>query len=601
MTDVGLSREVVGVMPPEAWAQRMRLFQALERAHRVRFEARDEGASGGLDAAIVFPPAQPPPQPELPWFAVSGRVTPAGRVSVPQSARTVRFAEDAVVDSRLRGRELAERHALTTRELRPCPGDVVLATCDGSAAWLARRRLRIVSGAPDELEPGESLRNRLRAGRFLEMLPLLQFLRDLEAETDWNQPPLRASLVFDDPNLHSTSYGHLSYPELVDHARERGYHASIASVPLDYGLTWPSAAAIFRQNPAELSLAVHGNNHEKMELLRARDEDTALGLAAQALRRTARLEARWNLSVSRVMCAPHEVCGEAVMRALLRVGFEALALEPLLSYRGGSSGRDEALAGWEPAQFVAGGLPAVPRYPFGTDRDDLVLAAFLNLPLVLYGHHMAVAGGLDGIATIASRVRDLGAASWLSLADIARSNYVSRVLGSTLHVRLYSRLVSISIPPGVEQVLVELPPVSAPAEELEVSCGDVSASLTPRAEEASCAILPVRSAGPALIEVSSAARRDPQDVPPPPARLWPLLRRAATEARDRASPLRRRLLLYSSPSRGRGGGRSPREIEDFVGWEEGGPSRAQTEVSRAAARMRRAVGPAPDTKRQIGP
>lgn len=529
--------KLVGVMPPEAWAQRTRLFQALERAHRVRFEARHEGVWGDLDAAIVFPPAQPPPQPELPCLAVSGRVTPAGRVSAPWSARTVRFAADAIVDSRLRGRELVERHALATHELRPCPEDVVLATCDGSPAWLARRRLRIVSGAPDELESREALRNRLRAGRFLEMLPLLDFLRDLGGEQDWSQPPLRASLVFDDPNLHATSYGHLRYVELARHAREHGYHASIASIPLDYRLTLPSAAAVFRRNPAELSLAVHGNNHEKLELLRVSADDAALGLAAQALRRTASLEARSKLSVSRVMCAPHEVCGEVVMRALLRVGFEALALEPLFSYRGGASGRDEALAGWEPAQFVAGGLPAIPRYPFGNDPDDLVLGAFLNLPLVLYGHHTALAGGLGGIAAIVDRVRDLGAARWLSLAYIARSNYQSRLMGSTLQVRLYSRLVSMSIPWGVEQVLVQLPPVSAPAEELEISCGEAVASITPRAEEPTCALLPVRGPGAVWIEVSSSARRNPEEVPSPAPRLWPLLRRAATEARDRASPL----------------------------------------------------------------
>src|SRR3712207_7699471 len=51
--------------------------------------------------------------------------------------------------------------------------------------------------------------------------------------TGWTPAPLRAAIMFDDPNLHWKSYGYIIYPELVEHAKEHNYHAVFATVPLD--------------------------------------------------------------------------------------------------------------------------------------------------------------------------------------------------------------------------------------------------------------------------------------------------------------------------------------------------------------------------------
>jgi hypothetical protein len=523
-------------MPAQALASRARLFSALERAHGMRFVATEADSIDGLDAAIAFPPAQPSSGGPLPLLLFSGR-HPG-----PEQTARVGFADCAGLDPRLRGQQLPERQAsvLTGRSL--AAGEQVLASCGGSPAWVRQGPVEEVAGAPDELAPGESLRSRVRAGRFLEVLAMVHFLRQLAGPQPWDQPPLRACLVFDDPNLRSRVYGHIHSEELAAHARRHGYHAAVASIPLDYRFIDTRAAALFRENPEQLSLAIHGNNHERMELLRTGDYDAARSLGAQALRRAARIESRFGLRVSRVMCAPHEVCSDMMMGAMFRLGFEALTIEPLLSYPPENSW-GAGLDGFECARIGGGGLPVIPRYPLSAELDDLTLRAFLNLPLVVYGHHADVEDGLDAILPVVERINGLGPVSWLSLSEIARSNHIAWRNGSELRVRVHSLIAEVPVPDGVERLLVELPHLSSvPAEELELRFEGRPVPIEMGGDRSAHAVLPLASgAGTARIEVASAHAERYDDVAPPARRIWPVLRRATTEARDRVAPLHHRI------------------------------------------------------------
>jgi hypothetical protein len=535
-------RSLIGVMPAEALADRARLFSALEQAHPLRFVAREPGATIGLDAAIVFPPSEAAAGDPLP------RLVFAGQSPRSPGATTVSFSDATELDRRLRGQRLVEEHAPALAETGATSGDQVLASYLDTPAWIRRGSVQMAAGAPEELEPGETLRSRLRAGRFMELLPLVHFLREQVTTGEWDQPPLRACLVFDDPNLRSKSYGHIRYRELASHARRHGYHASMASIPLDYRVIDRDAAALFRENAAHLSIAIHGNNHERMELLRTQDDGAAAALAAQALRRTARFESRFGLRVCRVMCPPHEVCGEAMMRAMFRLGFEAVTIEPLLFHQPENSW-GTSLDGFEPAR-TGGGLPVIPRYPLAADLDDLPLRAFLNLPMVVYGHHRDVQDGLDAVLPLVERIAALGPVSWMPLSSIARSNYLASRNGGELRVRLHSVLADVSVPEGVEALHVELPAVSiGPAEELKVWFEGRSVPIQSGAEQTAYVVLPLKAAGSttARIEVASGRRQPFEQVAAPGRRIWPVLRRATTEARDRAAPLRHRISRVLRP------------------------------------------------------
>src|SRR5208283_5127567 len=104
--------------------------------------------------------------------------------------------------------------------------------------------------------------------RFLEMLPLLQWLREICAGASPVGPPLRACFIFDDPNLHWPRYGFVDYRQLAAQAEKENYHVSFATIPVDAWFTHSGTAGIFREHRSRLSLLIHGNNHTKRELAR---------------------------------------------------------------------------------------------------------------------------------------------------------------------------------------------------------------------------------------------------------------------------------------------------------------------------------------------
>ena len=82
------------------------------------------------------------------------------------------------------------------------------------------------------LKPDEVLRDALVPDRAFALVGLVQFLRELVGER-WQAPPLRAAIIFDDPNLRRPSYGYIDYRGLAAHADTHGYHAAMAMIPRD--------------------------------------------------------------------------------------------------------------------------------------------------------------------------------------------------------------------------------------------------------------------------------------------------------------------------------------------------------------------------------
>ncbi|HEY7961331.1 MAG TPA: hypothetical protein VID29_05360 [Solirubrobacteraceae bacterium] len=364
----------VGVIPPSAHSDRPRLWDALEMAYPVRFQARERGALRDLDAVV-----------RVGEVLVGEAQAHAAGLPCLRAAATPQTPDDAT------------------------PAD------PGAVAPL-----------PAELAPGEALRERLRPDRHRALLALARFLRELTAP---GPAPLHAAFVIDDPNLRRRRYGHIDYARLLAHARGHGYHMSIATVPLDARLADPRAVRVFAAGTEHLSLCVHGNDHDGPELGRPHSYAQSLALVAQAVRRVAGFEARTGLAVERVMAPPHERLAEPVAHALRACGFRAVtstrpypwvASTPAQSWlaRPPAAG---PLAAWGPVDVVAGGLPVLLRADFEHPRADLALRAFLGQPLILYGHHDLLADGAERLAAAAAQIQALGDVRWGSLATIARA------------------------------------------------------------------------------------------------------------------------------------------------------------------------------------
>jgi hypothetical protein len=521
---------MIAVRSPAALAARPRLFAALEAAFGVAFRADDPGAPAP-DAVIVIAQdpaaaaAAEPASPRVPVLVVGDAPDADGLVD------DVRLSEDDALDSRLRGIILTDR--LAGPPLAPVAGrDRVLAAAGAGPVWTRARGaapVDTVRCALPELGLDEVL-STLLWRHSVVAAALVSFLRSVSARDGWHTPPVRAAFLFDDPNLRWRSYGFIDYRELADHADAHGYHAAMAMIPLDAGRPHRPTVSLFKRRRDRLSLVCHGNDHVKQELLRPREPDAALSMAAQAMRRILRFERRAGLPVDRVMTPPHGLCSENVTQALGAVGFDALcAIHPIPWT--GEPPPSAVLAGWEPADFVAG-CAVIPRRTLDCSAAEIALHAFLDHPIVLYGHHEDLAHGLEPLAEAAARVNRLGDVRWMALGDMALANHTQRVTGRRVLVAPYARRVVVS-PPARASTLVVQEPRHAHGNAGLGGWSLGAGPIQPFGAEA-----PIECGGPLEIRLRGGHDVDAGQVAAPAWRPWPKLRRAGTEMRDRVLPLR---------------------------------------------------------------
>jgi hypothetical protein len=512
----------VRVTPSEAYEQRTRLFTALETAFPIRFDA---SGNSSADATIAFvgEPRAPAKTsgPTLILFS-------DGRAPADAPFGTISFRDSGFLPRAFRRRSLTDSATQGTPLPQPlAEWGAVLATSSRGIVWSGGEGLRYAAAAwPAELAPGETLREQLTAGRFIGLLPLVHFLRELSAPLSFAEPKSKACFVFDDPNLHWWSYGFFDYRKLANHAETHDYHVTAATIPLDQWYVHRTIAEYLRERGSRISFAVHGNNHTRHELRRIDDPDRAAALASQALERVRPLE-RAGAEVAPVMVPPHGVCSLATLEGCLRAGFEAVCADWPYWW---VTERDvlSPLSGWQPLDRLAG-LPVIPRiHALVSDLDDMVFRAFLGQPLVLYGHHTDLKDGLDVLAVRANDVRSLGVDSWKSLGEISRDVVSVYRDGYDATVTLFSRNTTVDIPAGVSRACFVLPGTDPAGTPLRLEIRD---SAGPRE-------VPLRE--PVSVNTGKlVATVAAESLVSPPRRTFPVqaaVRRVLTESRDRAAP-----------------------------------------------------------------
>lgn len=517
----------VGVLPPAAFRERRRLWWALEQAFPVHFEAVAQPQAGHLDGLIAHGEVSVP-TPAVPLLCAS-------KHDERCAGEHVQMARSLMLPQCLRGQRMSDERAALMPPLALESGETVLAASAAGALWVKRTAPTLrhrCAALPLELGGVETLRERLRAGRFIGLLPLLGFLGDLTAELSWSMPATRAAFIFDDPNLHWPTYGHLHFSEIAERAARGGFHVALATVPLDAWYANRRVVELLRAHRA-LSLLMHGNEHRRCELGRLADERDALALASQAVRRIAALERRTGLSVARVMAPPHGECSEVALGALRRAGILAACMSRPYPWRDRAPA-DHPLAQWETTDVVSG-LPVLPRYSLGSSREDLPLRAFLGQPLIVYGHHGDLAEGPEVLEEIAAEINCLGTVKWGDLTSIARGSFHTRREDDLLRVRMLAGEIDVQLDPGVNRIIFEMPGAgerdgaavqiqtpgrsiaTRPGEELRVGAGE----RTLRAR------------------LCFADGVNPQEVSAPRRGLWPPARRLLVQGRDRLSPMLR--------------------------------------------------------------
>lgn len=469
-----------------------------------------------------------------------------------QAAAGITFTTSRMLPESLRSQQFPYRLGEMVFEAPWDDGVVPLATINGRFVWWVRSREGAAhyfsSLTLPRVAPQEHFYHLLGSARFLSMLPLIEFLRQCRGDNRYMPQPPRACIVFDDPNLHFTTYGYIDYQRLADHAELHGYHVAIATIPMDAYYIKQRAAILFQRHAAKMSLLFHGNNHQHRELLGDGDIERDAALVRQAISRVERLERVGGLKVDRIMAPPHGACSLTMMKALTEAGFEALCSSYGAFARWNVASTCDAFLGGGDSE-VYGGLPLIPRYGMSGDfRLAAVCAAYLGKPIVFSGHHQDLREGLEILAAVNAAVQEVPGVRWLRLSAIARSQYLFRMCGDRFAVRMSSRRVQVTVPEGVTKLEVEIPWL----EETEDSTLRIQSVDEPgwqystKAETRQELRLPPGAVG--LLDLMcvkmGAVRQSlaPSGVPG----IGVLGRRLLTELRDRAQPLRPRFLRSNS-------------------------------------------------------
>lgn len=380
----------------------------------------------------------------------------------------------------------------------------------------------------------EALFLHFNGDNFINLLPLLVFFRNLSGADEWLAPALQACFMFDDPNLHWPTYGHIDFKAMAAHARLHGYHASFATIPLDGWFAHKPTTEIFKENTDYLSLLVHGNDHIAEELGQPMLDDDCLRLLSQALHRVVKFEQKYHVPISRVMAPPHGACSEKMIGYMAKLGFEAVCVSGgSLRHYNGSAPWLKTL-GMRLCENIAG-LPVIPRFRISKDcQNSIIVAALLGQPIIPVGHHQDVAGSLELLAKLAEFINSLGQVSWQDMKGIARSLYSYKLDGNRVLLKIHSNKIDFKIPSDVSQLyLTKSSNCDEAVQHLNFTVLDENKKASMSGGKSS---VPVKSGQKLQIAIEQSGQGGFQDIKYRQLKIWPITRRLLTEIRDRIQP-----------------------------------------------------------------
>lgn len=524
---------------PAAAARRLtRLLEALARAFPVQFFPVDSLEATFKGVSLILGSGLEHPVPHTEFGGVSRYIVDSdigadASVLVPCGDQKVSLGSIPGIRLSLSHFSLRDSQ-LPSHRLPSLPSDYqVAARTESGPIWSWRRVAQHleyrVSHMPEELGTNELLRDHIRPGKCLRLLPLIHFLRQLTETDGFEFPKCLACIALDDPNLHWTSYGFVRFQDLANHARQANYHVAVATVPLDSWWTHSGAADIFRKHSGRLSLMMHGNDHTYMELGRASDKSNFQNLMAQALRRMDRLEVASGVKVARVMEPPHGVCSYESAEVLGRLGFESALLT-----------HDRVLEcdlrqGWAdsfgllPLDMGGSHFPLIARSRWSQDwLHTIPLSVILQQPLIVATHHEDAEGDYVNFGRIADSINRLGPIQWSGFTEMAASLYQVRTHGDTLAVRPWNRRIRVQRPPGIQSLQLESRHASAHWYYSNVASPSGTQAVPVNG------LVPFGNEDHVWIELDVKPSLNYRNQPSPKSSAWPMVRRFLSTTRDRS-------------------------------------------------------------------
>jgi hypothetical protein len=273
-----------------------------------------------------------------------------------------------------------------------------------------------------------------RAG-FLEIAPLMMFLRYACGERCWHSPGHYANLTIDDPWL-TEPYGHLSYKGLFKEMEKTDFHTTIAFIPWNYDRNKPQVAALFREHPNRFSICIHGNNHNHQEFYRyERNRGDPLPVESlnehevkikQAIARMEKFRELTGIDYDRVMVFPHAIAPAKTLTLLKKYNFSGTF--NVNNVPMGSAEPADALFCFRAVSLDFENFPSVKRHSANRSKPEIAIDLFLDKPILLYAHHDFFKNGIDAFNETAKVINDIQAdIKWGSLGEVAQHLYLQKL------------------------------------------------------------------------------------------------------------------------------------------------------------------------------
>lgn len=271
--------------------------------------------------------------------------------------------------------------------------------------------------------------------QFLEMAPLMMFLRYVCGEQCWHTDGYFANFTIDDPWLVEP-YGHLSYKGLLEQMDKANFHTTIAFIPWNYNRNKKNVVSLFKERSDRFSICVHGNNHDRYEFYKyettmldpwpSKSLDTQEANIKQAIMRMQAFKKMTGLSYDPVMVFPHEIAPAKTLGVLKKYNFLSTSNKSNVPL--GSTKPNDPLYSLRSVTVDFENFASFKRYvPTDRSKTDIAIDLFLGNPVLFLGHAEDFTQGIDAFNETAKVVNRIEPnIEWRSLGYIAKHSYLKK-------------------------------------------------------------------------------------------------------------------------------------------------------------------------------
>jgi hypothetical protein len=276
---------------------------------------------------------------------------------------------------------------------------------------------------------------------FMELAPLVMFLRGALGARLWHNPQPRACFIVDDPLLKGR-YGFLNFRELEEAMRHTNFALSVAFIPWNYRRSDRAVAHLFSSSSLKYSLCVHGCDHTSAEFL-SDDLGALIGKAALGFERMCKHERITGAPFDPVMVFPQGLFSPQALRALKACGYLAAVNTDLCT-----SAESDMLTLRELLDVAVTRHANFPlfgrRYPRAI--ADFALDLLMGKPLLVVEHHGYFRNGYGPLRRFVEQLNAVDdRLEWTSLALIcSRSCLMRTTQDGQTQIRFYANRFSFS-------------------------------------------------------------------------------------------------------------------------------------------------------------